>query len=324
MGGLARAPQAPRERAGGEPAVPLECRDPLLECVPNVSEGRDRALIRAFGDAVEGAGVRLLDVHSDVDHHRSVFTYLGAPEAVERATQALARLAVERVDMRRHRGVHPRAGAVDVVPFIPLRGTTMAQAVEVARRFGRGFADATGVPVFFYAEAAAHAGRRELPVVRGGGFERLAERLADPQWRPDCGAAVPHPTAGVTIVGARGPLIAFNAMLSTADVVIARSIAAAIREAASGGLPAVRAMGVSLESRGVAQVSMNLLDYRVTPPAAVADRVEREARSRGAAVAEWELVGCAPADAWKDWTAGGRRPLGVAPSRLLSADLFGP
>lgn len=290
--------------------------------MPNVSEGRDRGLIRALGDAVESAGVRLLDVHADVDHHRSVFTYLGAPDAVERATLALGRLAVQRVDLRRHKGVHPRVGALDVVPFVPLRGTSMTEAVKSARRVGRAFADATGVPVFFYAEATAHAGRRDLPIVRWGGFERLAERLADPQWRPDCGPAVPHPSAGVTIVGARGPLIAFNAMLDTPDVMIAKSIAAAIRESASGGVPAVRAMGLSLESRGVAQVSMNLLDYRVTPPAAVAERVEREAHARGVAVGAWELVGCAPADAWKDWPAGGRRALDVPASRLLSGDLF--
>ena len=175
--------------------------------------------------------------------------------------------------MRRHQGVHPRVGAVDVVPFTPLRGTSMAQAVDIAHRFGEAFSAETGVPVFFYAEATRRAGRSELPVVRWGGFERLAERLAEPQWRPDCGAAVPHPSAGVTIVGARGPLIAFNAMLDTPDVAIAKSIAAAIRESAPGGLPAVRAMGVPLESRGVAQVAMNLLDYRVTPPAVVIARV---------------------------------------------------
>jgi glutamate formiminotransferase len=293
-----------------------------LECIPNVSEGRDRALIRALGDAVEGAGVRLLDVHSDVDHHRSVFTYLGAPDAVERATLALARLAIERIDLRCHRGVHPRVGAVDVVPFVPLRGTSMAEAVQSARRVGRALTNATGVPVFFYAEAAARPERRELPIVRWGGFERLAERLVEPAWCPDCGATAPHPSAGVAIIGARGPLIAFNAMLDSPDVAIAKTIASGIRESAPGGLRAVRAMGVFLESRGVAQVSMNLLDYRRTPPAVVAERVEREARTRGVAVGEWELVGCAPADAWNGWTAGGRPALDLPPSRLLPADLF--
>jgi glutamate formiminotransferase len=266
--------------------------------VPNVSEGRDQALIEALGDAVEGAGVRLLDVHADVDHHRTVFTYLGAPDAVERATLALGRLAVERIDLRRHQGVHPRIGAVDVVPFIPLRGLSMEEAVDSARRVGRAFADETGVPVFFYAAAAANPSRRELPIVRWGGFERLAERLADPEWRPDCGPAAPHPSAGASVIGARGPLIAFNAMLDTPDVGLAKSIAAAIRESAPGGLPAVRAMGVYLASRGIAQVSMNLLDYRVTPPSVVMHRVAEDVTRRGAAVAEWELVGCAPEPAF--------------------------
>jgi glutamate formiminotransferase len=223
--------------------------------------------------------------------------------------------------MRRHRGVHPRVGAVDVVPFVPLRGTSMAEAVESARRVGSAFADATGVPVFFYAEASANPARRELPVVRWGGFEGLAGRLCDPAWHPDCGAPAPHPTAGVAVVGARGPLIAFNAMLATPDVAVAKAIAAAVRESAPDGLPAVRAIGVFLESRGIAQVAMNLLDYRRTTPARVADRVEREARVRGAAVARWELVGCAPADAWTDWIAGGR-PLDVPASQVLEADLF--
>jgi len=243
-----------------------------------------------------------------------VFTYVGAPDVVERATLALSRLAVERIDMRAHHGVHPRVGAVDVVPFIPVRGLSMAEAVDSARRVGRALCEATSVPVFFYAEAAADPARRELPVVRWGGFERLAERLVDPQWRPDCGGPAPHPTAGVSVIGARGPLIAFNAMLDTGDVAVAKAIAAAIRESAPGGLAAVRAIGVPLASRGLAQVAMNLLDYRVTPPAAVAGRVEREARSRGASVREWELVGCAPADAWTGW----REAPVVPPSRLLS------
>ena len=291
--------------------------DALLQCIPNISEGRDQGLIRALGDAVEAAGVPLLDVHADVDHHRSVFTYLGAPDAVERATLALARLAVERIDMRRHRGVHPRLGAVDVVPFVPLRGLSMAQAVDSARRVGHAFCDATGVPVFYYAEAAADPARRELPVVRWGGFEKLDERLADPRWRPDCGAATSHPTAGVTIVGARGPLIAFNAMLDTPDVTVAKAIAATIRESAPGGLPHVRAIGVFLESRGVAQIAMNLLDYRVTSPAPVMARVERDLRAYGAGVREWELVGCAPSDAF-DGLELTARPRGC----LIDAALF--
>jgi glutamate formiminotransferase len=207
---------------------------------------------------------------------------------------------------------------VDVVPFVPLRGLSMAEAVASARRVGRALCEATGVPVFFYAAAAAAVARRELPVVRWGGFEGLAARLAEPAWRPDCGDAVPHPTAGVAVVGARDALIAFNAMLDTADVAVARAIAAAIRESAAGGLPHVRAIGVSLASRGIAQVAMNLLDHRVTPPAAVVARVEAEARARGAQVSEWELVGCAPMAAFPDPVA---RALRIAPHALLDTTL---
>jgi glutamate formiminotransferase len=302
--------------------TPVRARaiDALLECVPNVSEGRDHALIQSLGDAVVREGARLVNVHADVDHHRSVFTYLGAPDAVERATLALARLAVERIDMRRHQGVHPRVGAVDVVPFIPLRGTSMTEAVASARRVGRAFSDATGVPVFFYAEATQHPGRRELPVVRWGGFEGLATRLVDPAWCPDCGANVPHPTAGVSVFGARGPLIAFNAMLETADVAVAKAVAACIRESAPGGLAHVRAIGVSLASRGIAQVAMNLLDYRVMPPGVVAARIEREVGERDTRVREWELVGCAPRSAFAAWPA--QVTAGIEPRCLLDDDLF--
>jgi glutamate formiminotransferase len=294
--------------------------DALLECVPNVSEGRDHALIRSLGDVVEGEGARLVDVHVDVDHHRSVFTYLGAPDVVERATLALARLAVQRIDMRRHRGVHPRVGAVDVVPFIPLRGTSMADAVASARRVGRALSDATGVPVFFYAEATEHPARRELPVVRWGGFEGLAARLAEPAWCPDCGASVPHPTAGVAIFGARGPLIAFNAMLDTADVTVAKAVAARIRESAPGGLAHVRAIGVFLDSRGIAQIAMNLLDYHLTPPGVVAAHIEQEVSLRGTRVREWELVGCAPRSAFAAWPAGVAPR--IEPRCLLDDELF--
>ena len=294
--------------------------DALLECVPNVSEGRDQALIQSLGEAVVREGARLVDVHSDIDHHRSVFTYLGAPDSVARATLALARLAVERIDMRRHQGVHPRVGAVDVVPFIPLRGTSITEAVASARRVGRAFSDATGVPVFFYADATQHPGRRELPVVRWGGFEGLAARLVDPAWCPDRGGSVPHPTAGVSVFGARGPLIAFNAMLETADVAVAKAVAARVRESAAGGLAHVRAIGVFLASRGIAQIAMNLLDYRATPPGTVAERIEREVGERGTRVREWELVGCAPRRAFATWPARDRAA--IAPRCLLDDDLF--
>ncbi|MBI4635758.1 MAG: glutamate formimidoyltransferase [Candidatus Rokubacteria bacterium] len=290
----------------------------LLECVPNVSEGRDGAVIRALREAVEGAGAELVDVHSDVDHHRSVFTFLGPLDVVERATLALAREAVRRVDLTKHRGAHPRVGAIDVIPFVPLRGATMRDAIAAAHRTGLEFAAETDVPVFFYAEAAARRTRRELPVVRRGGFEALPERMCDPGWRPDAGPAVPHPTAGATVIGARGPLIAFNAVLGTDDLGVAKAVAAVIREL-SGGLPAVQAMGVWLASRRLAQVSMNLLDYRLASPQLVAAQIEDEAARWGVRVLEYELVGCAPADAVAAW------PPSLAPlARLKASQLLDP
>jgi glutamate formiminotransferase / 5-formyltetrahydrofolate cyclo-ligase len=295
---------------------------PLLECVPNVSEGARVDVLTRLGHAVEAAGARLLDVHRDVDHHRAVFTFLGPVPAVEGAALALGRLAVELIDLRGHAGAHPRIGAVDVLPFVPLAGLAMAEAVAAAHRVGRAFADATGVPVFFYEEAALRPERRALPAVRAGGFEGLGARLASTLWRPDAGPAAPHPTAGATAVGARGPLVAFNANLDTGDVAQARAIAAVIRERAPGGLPGVRAVGVRLESRRVAQVSMNLLDYRRTPPRRVIARVSEEAARRGVGVREYELVGCAPADAFADDVAALVRDL--KPSQLLDPAMFGP
>lgn len=293
----------------------------IVECVPNVSEGRDASVIGALRQAVEENDAELLDVHSDVDHHRSVFTYLGALDVVERATLALARAAVRLIDLTRHAGAHPRIGAVDVVPFVPLRGTTMPEAVALARRVGHTFAAESGVPVFFYGEAASRPDRRELPEVRRGGFERLAERMRDAEWRPDAGPSAPHPTAGATAVGARRPLIAFNAVLDTADLGKATLIARAIRES-SGGLPAVRAMGVHLASRNLAQVSMNLLDHRRTPARLVGERIEAEARRLGIAIREYELVGCAPADALDDWPARLAPIAGLKPRQRLDPHLF--
>jgi glutamate formiminotransferase len=269
----------------------------LLECVPNVSEGRDHDRLRRLGEAVERAGARLVDVHSDVDHHRSVFTFLGAPLVVEGAALALARLAVELIDLRGHAGVHPRVGAVDVIPFVPLAGLPMADAVAIAHRVGRTLASEVGVPVFFYEEAAIAPGRRDLPELRSGGFERLAARLEDPRWRPDAGPVTPHASAGASVIGARRPLIALNAMLDSGDPAGARAVAAAVRERSPGGLPAVRAIGVMLPSRGVAQISMNLLDYRRTPARVVMERLKAETTRRGLHIAHYELVGCAPADA---------------------------
>lgn len=295
---------------------------PLMECVPNVSEGRDAGIVKALSETIVSAGAQLLDVHSDVDHHRSVFTFVGSPKVVEGAALALARAAVEIVDLTKHRGVHPRVGAIDVIPFVPLGGLSMGEAVTVAHRMGRAFAAECGVPVFFYADAATRRDRRELPSVRHGGFEQLPERMRHPDWHPDAGPTTPHPTAGAAVIGARAPLIAFNAVLDTPDPAVARAVAGAIRES-SGGLPAVRAMGVFLASRNLAQVALNLLDYRRTSIAVVCERLEEEARRRTARVREYELVGCAPAAAFDGWPAGLAPIAGLRKSQLLDPRLFG-
>lgn len=308
-------------RTGATVSERLMAGGSLIECVPNVSEGRDPGIVRQLADAIEAEGAHLVDVHSDVDHHRSVFTILGPPAVVERSVLSLARLAIELIDLRRHQGAHPRVGAIDVIPFVPLQGGPMRDAVASAHRVGLVFAGECDVPVFFYGEAAARRDRRELPVVRRGGFEQLGERMCAPAWRPDAGPAVPHTTAGATVIGARSPLIAFNAVLDSDDMMLANSIARAIRES-SGGLPGVRALPIFLSSRGLTQVSMNLLDYHRTPPGTVAGRIEIEARRVGVAVREYELVGCAPAEAFEQWPDTFAPLAGLKSSQLLEPRLF--
>jgi len=291
---------------------------PPLECVPNVSEGRDRALIGALAAAVEAAGARLLDVHADADHNRSVFTFMGPAATVEAAALALARIAVERLDLRTHRGVHPRFGAVDVIPFVPLRGAGMENAVAAARGLGPVLARELGVPVFYYGQAALRPERHELAALRRGGFEGLAAQMRAPGGEPDAGPRAPHARAGATAIGARHVLIAFNAVLDSDELGLARDIARALREAA-GGLAGIRALGVPLASRRRVQVTMNLENYRQTPVARVMAAVEAEAARRGIKVLEYELVGCAPADAFRGVDQARVR---LSPVQLLDPGLF--
>jgi len=296
----------------------------VVECVPNVSEGRDRALLERFATAIRAAhGVTLADLHADPDHHRAVFTFLGDPDGVEAAALALAAEVLHALDMRRHRGVHPRVGALDVLPFVPLAGVGMAETVELARRVGRTLAARHDVPVYFYGFAAIREARRSLPELRVGGYEGLAERLGTPVGEPDTGPPRFAPRSGAVLVGARGVLVAFNAWLESNDVDAARAIARAIRES-SGGLPAVQAVGLPLASQGIVQVAMNLLDYRRTPIPRVWDRLREEASRRGITVRRGELVGLAPRAA-----LAGRPPESVGlddltPERYLESYLTGP
>jgi glutamate formiminotransferase len=269
-----------------------------------VSEGRRAEVIARLAAAARGTpGARLIDVSSDLDHNRSVFTLVGGAEGVFAATCALAAAAVAAVDLNAHDGVHPRIGAVDVVPFVPLYRASMAECVALAQRFAAYAAESLGLPVYLYAEAARDPARRGLAAIRRGGFEALREAIGTPARRPDLGPARLHPTGGAVAVGARDVLIAMNVDLARGDATIARAVARTIRES-SGGLPAVQAMGVWLPRRGVAQVSMNLLDYRRTSPLAAFERVREEAHRRGVEVDAGELIGCAPREALPPDPAG--------------------
>ena len=268
--------------------------DRLVECVPNFSEGRRPEVVDALAEAVESvAGVQLLDRTSDVDHNRSVLTFAGLPEAVAEAAERAVAVAVERIDMTAHSGQHPRLGAVDVVPFVPIGETTIDECVDLAREFGRRIAERHHLPVYLYARAASRPERRVLADIRRPQFEGLAELIGRPDHRPDFGPPRVHPTAGATVVGARPFLIAYNINLASDDVELAKRIARRVRES-SGGLPRVQALGLYLDELGCAQVSMNLLDHTVTPLWQVWQTVGALAGEEGVALRESELVGLAP------------------------------
>jgi len=258
---------------------------PLVEVVPNFSEGRDAALVDRLSAAVSSPPeVRLLDQTMDPDHHRSVVTAVGPPEAVEDGLLSAARAAVSKIDLGRHQGVHPRIGALDVAPFIPVGGIDWDDLTARARAFGRRLAQELDLPVFFYGRAATAPERNRLEVIRREAFTALS---------PDCGGPQPHPTAGAVAVGVREFLVAFNIQLATRDLSIARRIARSIRES-SGGMPAVKALGLDLPAEGCTQVSMNLVDFRTTPPAAVFARVREQARQADVEIIDSELIGLIP------------------------------
>lgn len=267
---------------------------PLVECVPNFSDGRDPAILAALTGAIRQHRVWVLDVESDTDHNRSVVTFAGAPADVADAMLAAAKVAVAHISLEQHTGVHPRVGAVDVVPFVPLREMTLVGCALLARSFARRAAEVLDVPVYLYEAAALRPERQPLPAIRSLGYERLrAEIDRDSSLLPDFGPSRIGP-AGAMMVGARRPLIAFNLYLDTSDVSVAQTIAGTIRER-DGGLPGVRALGLLVGGR--AQVSCNLLNFERTSLAALATAVRDEAHKLGAQVAETELVGLAPQSA---------------------------
>jgi glutamate formiminotransferase len=271
----------------------------ILQCVPNFSEGRDPSFLSELELVLKEFPVKVLDLSMDADHNRADCTFLGDPDAVEACAVAVTSRAVELIDMRQHTGSHPRMGAVDVVPFVPIRDMTMDEAAAIARRFGKAFAEQHGIPVFYYEEAAASEARRNLVDVRRGGYEGMAEKLQDAAWTVDAGPQEFNAKSGVTAVGARMPLIAFNVNLETDDLEVAKKIANAVRHI-GGGLRYVKAMGLSLEDRGIVQVSMNLVNYQKTPIHRALELVRAEAARYGVLVKECELVGMVPIEALEE------------------------
>ncbi|MBI4408336.1 MAG: glutamate formimidoyltransferase [Gemmatimonadetes bacterium] len=292
----------------------------VLEAVPNFSEGRELGVVRAIVAAIAGAGADVLDWSADADHHRSVVTFVGTPEVVERAALAGARVAVERIDLRQHSGVHPRVGALDVLPFVPLVGLSMDDARASAQRVGRRLANELGIPVFFYSRASDPPGRT-LAELRRGGFEALvdgwpADRRPDLQpspW-PHAGA---HPTAGATCVGARPLLLAWNVLLEDVGLDAATEIASRLRES-GGGFRGLRALALQLPRRGALQISMNLEDLEATRPSAVFARLEELVAARGGRVVQTEIIGMIPDELLLTLAADRLRLVGAAPERLLS------
>ncbi|MCL2188063.1 MAG: glutamate formimidoyltransferase [Defluviitaleaceae bacterium] len=272
----------------------------IIECIPNFSEGQRMDVVEALADAAKSiAGVTLLDYSADASHNRSVFTLIGDPQGIKAAAITLAKLAAEKIDLTRHEGEHPRMGATDVIPFVPIKNATMEECVELAKEVGEILAKEINIPVYLYEEACSKETRRNLANVRKGQFEGMAKKMAKPEWRPDFGDAAPHPTAGVTAVGARMPLVAFNVNLSTGDVEIANNIAKVIR-GSGGGLKYCKAIGIALEDRNIAQVSMNIVNYEGTPLYRAVELIKAEAKRYGVHVIGTELIGLTPVKALTD------------------------
>jgi len=271
-------------------------RAKLVESVPNISEGRRRDVIDTIAQAARGEGRHVLDVDSDVDHNRSVITIVGEPAAVAIGIDHLVEEAVARIDLTKHHGEHPRMGAVDVIPFIPIHNVSMKDCVTLSRQVGKKIADKYKIPVYLYEESATNERRQNLATIRKGEFEGFFEKIKDPEWKPDFGTANVHPTAGATAVGARQFLVAYNINLATADLITAKKIAAAIR-GSSGGLPYVKALAFTLEQRNIVQISMNLTNFKKTPILRVFEVVKNEAEHYGISVLDSEIVGMVPKEA---------------------------
>jgi glutamate formiminotransferase len=293
----------------------------VIECVPNVSEGRRPEVIQRLADALKAVpGLKVLDVQSDPTHNRSVFTLAGDASAMKAGIPRLFEGALAAIDLRTHRGEHPRMGAVDVVPFIPIEGVTMDECVQLAKAVASDVATRFSLPVFLYEDASANPARKNLEDIRRGEFEGLAAKMAKPEWVPDYGPTAPHQSGGATVIGARMPLIAYNINLATDRLDVARKIATAVRMS-SGGLRFVKAMGIPLEDRNIVQVSMNLTNYEKTPIFRVFEMVKREAERYGVQVLESEIVGLVPAAALTQAAEYYLRLEGFTPGQVLENKL---
>jgi len=272
----------------------------IVECIPNISEGRNTEIIEAVLDQVRAtAGVTLLDYSSDPNHNRTVITFLGSPEGVQEAAVALAKKAAELIDLTKHEGEHPRMGAVDVIPFVPIKEITKEECVELSKVVAERVWNEAKMPVFLYEDSASAPNRVNLAKIRKGQFEGMAEKVLEPEWEPDFGGRTIHPTAGVVAVGCRMPLVAFNINLSTPDLEVASAIAKIIRRS-SGGFDCVKALGVMLEDRNIAQVSINMTNFNKTPLYRVLELVKAEAKRWGVTVVGTEIIGLTPMNALID------------------------
>ena len=294
----------------------------FVECAPNFSEGRDVKKIERIANAFRTKrNVKLLDYSADTDHNRMVVTVVGQPEAVQDCIIEAVGIAIEVIDLTKHQGQHPRIGAADVIPWIPLKGMTMDEADALAKEVGKALAEKYHLPIYFYEKSASAEHRQNLATIRKGGFEGLTEKMKQPEWKPDLGPDKPHPTAGASVVGARMPLIAFNVNLQTTDFKIADEIAKKVRFI-GGGLPYCKAIGIDLKNREMTQVSMNLTDYTQTGIHQAVEMVRSEAQQHGISIAGCELIGMVPLQAAIDTFSSYLGLEGFSTDKILETRLF--
>ncbi|MCD6472843.1 glutamate formimidoyltransferase [Candidatus Aerophobetes bacterium] len=295
----------------------------LVECVPNFSEGKRKDVIEAIVDQIrDKKGVQLLDYSHDEDHNRMVITFVGEPQEVKEAAFYATKKAAELINMEEHKGGHPRIGATDIIPLIPLQGITMKECAKLARDLGKEIAEKLKIPIYLYEEAAMRPERKNLENVRRGEYELLKKKIINPERYPDFGQPILHPTAGATAIGARMPLIAFNVNLGTTDIKIAKRIAKDIR-ASSGGLMHLKAIGVELKKEGMVQVSMNITNYKTTPLYRVVELIKTEAKRYGVPVRESEMIGLAPLDALIDVSTFYLQLKDFSSNRILEKRIWG-